>query len=49
VFLCAVAVEGLSCKEMAQILDIPIGTVISRLAQGWKPLYECVKQKPDGK
>jgi hypothetical protein len=34
---------------MAQIPDIPIDTVISRLPRERKPLYEYVKQKPDGK
>jgi RNA polymerase sigma-70 factor, ECF subfamily len=42
-------IEVLSFKDMAQILGIPIGTVMSRVARARKLLYECVKQNTDGK
>ena len=36
--------EGYSTKETAEILDIPSGTVLSRLARGQKKLKDIFKQ-----
>jgi RNA polymerase sigma-70 factor (ECF subfamily) len=40
-----VLVEGLSYKEAAEIMDVPIGTVTSRLARGREALQAMLSDK----
>jgi RNA polymerase sigma-70 factor (ECF subfamily) len=35
--------EGMSYKELAKVMEIPIGTVMSRLARARKRLQEAVE------
>ena len=37
-----VLVEGMSYKEAAQVLEIPVGTLTSRLARGRTALAEAL-------
>lgn len=37
--------QDLSCREIAQILEIPLGTVKSRLHNGFKQLVDLIKKK----
>jgi RNA polymerase sigma-70 factor, ECF subfamily len=41
-----ICIEGVSYQEAADILDIPLGTVTSRLARGRRALYETAVEGP---
>jgi RNA polymerase sigma-70 factor (ECF subfamily) len=44
--LTLVSVDGLSYEEAASVLEIPIGTVMSRLARARRRLHELLETKP---
>jgi len=46
VALLLVAVEGLSYKEASQVLDVPIGTVTSRIARARAGLVDALNERP---
>jgi len=41
--LALIAIEGYSYKEVSKLLDIPIGTVMSRLARARKALMKLLE------
>jgi RNA polymerase sigma-70 factor (ECF subfamily) len=40
-------IEGLSYKDIASVVQVPIGTVMSRISRGRRMLFERLNKKPD--
>lgn len=47
--LLLVGVEDLSYDETARVLDVPVGTVMSRLSRGRERLRQALEDKPQGR
>jgi len=47
VLIALVCVDGLTYKEAADVLEIPIGTVMSRLARARRALHEASQNEPE--
>jgi RNA polymerase sigma-70 factor (ECF subfamily) len=46
VVLLLVCVDGLSYKEAAEVLQVPVGTVMSRLSRGRQDLHQRLSERP---
>jgi RNA polymerase sigma-70 factor (ECF subfamily) len=46
VIIALVCIDGLAYREAAEVLEVPIGTVMSRLARARSALYESIYGPP---
>ena len=46
ILIALICIDGLSYKEAAKIVEVPIGTIMSRLARARKSLHELVDDQP---